>query len=165
MRNLPIPLAYASTSGCMAIARGRWCAKRAPWRLALPHAPSAVDAEAAVSPPGPAGAATFCAFRHFTRLTGRGNAPGAPASLGTPVLGGGRRRHTNHIHAGRPGLRLHGCTVAGRAQRAYHISDGHMQMGAYFDLAADLYGCHALHAFRAAPFGKNSSLMLLSFMS
>jgi nucleoside-diphosphate-sugar epimerase len=92
-----------------------------------------------------------------------GGTPQARLLKGTPVLEAGDDVYTNHIHADDLARACVAALWRGRAQRAYHISDGqHMQMGAYFDLAADLYGLPRPPRSAAK---EQLSLMLLSFMS
>lgn len=95
-----------------------------------------------------------------------GGTPQARLLKGTPVLEAGDDVYTNHIHADDLARACVAALWRGRAQRAYHISDGqHMQMGAYFDLAADLYGLPRPPRIPRSAAKEQLSLMLLSFMS
>ena len=95
-----------------------------------------------------------------------GGTPRARLLKGTPVLEASDDVFTNHIHADDLAKACMAALWRGRAQRAYHISDGqHMQMGAYFDLAADLYGLPRPPRIPRSAAKEQLSLMLLSFMS
>jgi nucleoside-diphosphate-sugar epimerase len=136
-----------------------------------------VDAEAAVRHLGRAGVrASILRIPGIYAPDREGGTPQARLLKGTPVLEAGdvqaaidgqeRRVYTNHIHADDLARACVAALWRGRAQRAYHISDGqHMQMGAYFDLAADLYGLPRPPRIPRSAAKEQLSLMLLSFMS
>ena len=128
--------------GCMAIARGAG-AKRAP--CALPHAPSAVWMLEPLFATwaGLAGRPkTFCAFRAFTRLTGRAERPRRVCSKGTPVLEAWRRRHhqphpcTDDLARACVAASVAGACAAGVPHQRWAYADG-----AYFDS-----GCRSVWA-------------------
>jgi hypothetical protein len=126
-----------------------------------------VDAEAAVRHLGRAGVrASILRIPGIYAPDREGGTPQARLLKGTPVLEAGDDVYTNHIHADDLARACVAALWRGRAQRAYHISDGqHMQMGAYFDLAADLYGLPRPPRIPRSAAKEQLSLMLLSFMS
>lgn len=167
MRNLPISLAYASTSGVYGDCAGALVRETRPVAPATPRAQRRVDAEAAVRHLGRAGVrASILRIPGIYAPDREGGTPQARLLKGTPVLEAGDDVYTNHIHADDLARACVAALWQGRAQRAYHISDGqHMQMGAYFDLAADLYGLPRPPRIPRSAAKEQLSLMLLSFMS
>lgn len=167
MRNLPISLAYASTSGVYGDCAGALVRETRPVAPATPRAQRRVDAEAAVRHLGRAGVrASILRIPGIYAPDREGGTPQARLLKGTPVLEAGDDVYTNHIHADDLARACVAALWRGRAQRAYHISDGqHMQMGAYFDLAADLYGLPRPPRIPRSAAKEQLSLMLLSFMS
>ena len=167
LRSLPVSLVYASTSGVYGDCAGALVAETRPVAPGTPRAQRRVNAERAVRHLGRAGVRTS-----ILRIPGiyapdrEGGTPQARLLKGTPVLEAGDDVYTNHIHADDLARACVAALWRGRAQRAYHISDGqHMQMGAYFDLAADLYGLPRPPRIPRSAAKEQLSLMLLSFMS
>jgi nucleoside-diphosphate-sugar epimerase len=85
---------------------------------------------------------------------------------GTPVLQASDDVYTNHIHADDLARACAAALWRGRPQRVYNVCDGHhLQMGAYFDLAADLYGLPRPPRIARSTATEQLPLVLLSFMS
>ncbi len=85
---------------------------------------------------------------------------------GTPVLAAPDDVHTNHIHADDLARACIAALHRGAPQRIVHASDDtELTMGAYFDLAADLFGLPRPPRVARAEAARLLSPMQLSFMS
>jgi nucleoside-diphosphate-sugar epimerase len=167
LRRLPTSLVYASTSGVYGDCGGALVCEERPVAPATPRAQRRVDAEAAVRHLGRAGVrASILRIPGIYAPDREGGTPRARLLRGTPVLEAGDDVFTNHIHADDLARACMAALWRGCAQRVYNVSDGqHMQMGAYFDLAADLYGLPRPPRIPRSAAKEQLSIMLLSFMS
>jgi nucleoside-diphosphate-sugar epimerase len=166
-RTPPLSLVYGSTSGVYGDCGGARVDETRAVQPRTPRAQRRADAEAAV--------------RHFGRAA-RVRAsvlriPGiyAPDRVGgtprerllkrTPVLVDSDDVYTNHIHADDLARVAVAALWRGRPQRIYNVNDdSELKMGAYFDLAADLYGLARSPRVTRTAAQDELSLMLLSFM-
>lgn len=161
-------LVYASTSGVYGDCQGaRFDETRTP-RPENDRAWRRLDAEAQL--------------RHFGRRSGvrvtvlripgiyaadrAGGHPQERLLRGTPVLRAEDDVYTNHIHADDLARTCVAALWRGRPQRVVHASDdSRLQMGEYFDLAADLCGLPRPTRVSRAEAAQRLSPMLMSFMS
>lgn len=167
-RTLPSSLVYGSTTAVYGDCKG----ERVPeTRIVHPRTPRAqrrADAERIV--------------RHFARSAGvrstvlripgiyaRDRVGGTPRERllrRTPVLKDAEDVYTNHIHASDLARAVIAALWRGKAMRAYNVCDDSvLKMGAYFDLAADLYGLPRPPRVSRSEAGDVLPLMLLSFMN
>lgn len=142
-RAVPRAVVYGSTSGVYGDCGGAWVNETRAVMPATARAQRRVDAELAI--------------RHFGRASGvrtsilripgiyaadrEGGTPRERLRKGLPALQSEEDVYTNHIHA--DDLARACCVALWRAapQRVYNVcDDSDMQMGDYFDLAADLFG-------------------------
>lgn len=167
MRSLPVSLVYASTSGVYGDCAGELVREERPLAPGTPRAQRRVDAEASIRHLGRAGVrASILRIPGIYAPDREGGTPQARLLKRTPVLEAGDDVYTNHIHADDLARACVAAVWRGKAQRAYHVSDGqHMRMGDYFDLAADLYGLPRPPRIPRSAAKEQLSLMLLSFMS
>ena len=166
-RTAPASLVYGSTSGVYGDCQGERVNETRAVHPGTPRAQRRVDAERAV--------------RHFGRSAHvRANVlriPGiyAPDREGgtprerllkrTPVLQDADDVYTNHIHADDLARAAVAAMWRGRPQRIYNVSDdSELKMGAYFDIAADLYGLPRPPRVARSTAQAELPLMLLSFM-
>ena len=85
---------------------------------------------------------------------------------GTPVLAAADDVFTNHIHADDLARACVAALLRAAPQRVYHASDdSELQMGAYFDLVADLFGMPRPPRITRAEAATQLGAMQLSFMS
>jgi nucleoside-diphosphate-sugar epimerase len=161
-------LVYASTTGVYGDCAGERFDETRPVRPQTDRARRRVDAEAQV--------------RHYGRRTGArvsvlripgiyasdrpGGHPRERLARGTAVLAAADDVYTNHIHADDLARACVAALHRGRPQRVLHVSDdSELQMGDYFDLAADLAGLARPSRITRAEARSTLSPMLLSFMS
>ena len=166
-RTAPASLVYGSTSGVYGDCQGERVNETRAVHPGTPRAQRRVDAERAV--------------RHFGRSAHvRANVlriPGiyAPDREGgtprerllkrTPVLQDADDVYTNHIHADDLARAAVAAMWHGRPQRVYNVSDdSELKMGAYFDIAADLYGLPRPPRVARSTAQSELPLMVLSFM-
>jgi len=142
-RAVPRAVVYGSTSGVYGDCGGAWVNETRAVMPVTARAQRRVDAELAI--------------RHFGRASGvrtsilripgiyaadrEGGTPRERLRKGLPALQSEEDVYTNHIHA--DDLARACCVALWRAapQRVYNVcDDSDMQMGDYFDLAADLFG-------------------------
>ena len=138
----PRQLVYGSTTGVYGDCAGAWVSEERAVAPRTPRAQRRVHAERSLRAWGRGG--TRVAILRIPGIYApnrEGGTPEARLRRGTPVLRPEDDVFTNHIHAddlARACVRALWC---GAAQRVYHVSDASaLRMGAYFDLAADLYG-------------------------
>jgi nucleoside-diphosphate-sugar epimerase len=85
---------------------------------------------------------------------------------GTPVIDDAADVYTNHIHADDLARACVAALHRGLPQRVVHASDDtELKMGAYFDLAADLFGLPRPPRIARADAGQHLSTMQLSFIA
>lgn len=167
-RSAPATLVYGSTTGVYGDCHGRWVDETALARPQTPRAWRRVDAEAAVHGLGRRTGTRTIVLR-IPGIYAADRAGGTPQERlrrGTPVLCAEDDVYTNHIHADDLGR---ACALAlwrARPQRNVNVvDDTELQMGDYFDLAADLYGLPRPPRIARDAARDQLPLMLLSFMS
>ncbi|MDR7376149.1 nucleoside-diphosphate-sugar epimerase [Rhodoferax ferrireducens] len=169
LRGTPRALVYGSTSGVYGDCQGAVVDETQALAATTPRAQRRVDAEAAVRLLGRRQSRVRSSILRIPGIYApdrEGGTPEARLRKGTPVLERGDDVYTNHIHADDL---ARACVLAlwrGQPQRIYNVNDDSaLQMGDYFDFAADLYGLpRPPRVPRSAAQGQ-LSLMLLSFMS
>ncbi len=164
---LPRALAYVSTSGVYGDCAGQWVDESRPVRPATARAQRRVAAERQLRRLGRAGVRVSLLRAPGIYAADRpGGTPRERLLRGTPVLRADDDVFTNHIHADDLARACVAALWRGRPQRIYHASDdSNMQMGAYFDLAADLYGLPRPARIAREQAGQFMSPLQLSFMS
>lgn len=167
LRNLPVSLVYASTSGVYGDCQGALVPETRTVAPATPRAQRRVNAERAVRHLGRAGVRSS-----VLRIPGiyapdrEGGTPEARLRRGTPVLAPEDDVFTNHIHADDLARACMAALWRGRPQRIYNVSDAtQLKMGDYFDMAADLYGLPRPPRVPRAAAQQQLPVTLLSFMS
>ncbi|MEY8879069.1 MAG: SDR family oxidoreductase [Leptothrix sp. (in: b-proteobacteria)] len=161
-------LVYASTSGVYGDAAGARFDETRPVRPATDRARRRVDAEESLRR-WAVGAGTSAQILRIPGIYAGNRAGGHPRERllrGTPALTEADDVYTNHIHADDLARICLAALWRGAPQRVYHASDdSELQMGAYFDLAADLCGLPRPPRISRAEAGERLSPMLMSFMS
>ena len=164
----PQALVYASTSGVYGDCQGRRIDETQPCHPSTARAQRRVDAEGQL--------------RHWGRMTAlrvsllrvpgiyapdrEGGTPRERLLRGTPALCEADDVYTNHIHADDLACACIAAWWRGRAQRAVNVCDDtELKMGAYFDLAAQLYGLPPPKRITRQQAEAQLSPTLLSFMS
>ena len=168
LRGLPQSVVYGSTSGVYGDCQGAVVSEE---RLVNPETPRAqrrVHAEGQLRFFGrSAGVAV-----HILRIPGiyapdrEGGTPLGRLLKGTPVLRAEDDVYTNHIHADDLARACLAALWRGKPQRVTHASDDtDLKMGAYFDLAADLYQLPRPPRLTREEAAVQLPAMQLSFMS
>lgn len=161
---------YGSTTGVYGDAQGALFDETRAVAPATDRGRRRVDAEARVRWWGRRQALQAGTRASILRIPGiyaPGRAGGARERLlkGTPVLAPADDVYTGHIHADDL---ARACVLAlwrGRPQRVVHAGDdSRLKMGAYYDLAAELYGLPRPPRVSRAAAGDALSPMMLSFM-
>ena len=175
LRTPPISLVYGSTSGVYGDCGGEWVPESRPLRPHTPRAQRRADAEHLIRLWGRSAAgAGQTGYRRTSilRIPGIyapdrvGGTPKARLLKQSPVLEAPDDVYTNHIHADDLARACVAALWRGRPQRVYNINDdSEMKMGAYFDLAADIYGLPRPPRVSRASAAHELSVMVLSFMS
>lgn len=142
-RTLPQALVYGSTSGVYGDCGGRLVAETSALQPTTARAQRRVAAEQRVRGFGRRAAVRATVLR-IPGIYAPNRANGTPRGrllAATPVLQAEEDVYTNHIHADDL---ARACVLAlwrGRPQRVLNANDdSRLKMGAYYDLAADLYG-------------------------
>ena len=171
VRQLPLSMVYASTSGVYGDCQGASVDER---RLPRPQTPRALrraDAEAQMrllgrACPGAQGVkVSLLRVPGIYALDREGGTPRERLQKRTPVLRPADDVFTNHIHADDLARACDLALWKGRAQRVYNVNDDSaMLMGDYFDLAADLMGLQRPPRIARDTAQSALPLMLLSFM-
>jgi len=159
---------YGSTSGVYGDHQGRWVSESSPVQPHTPRAWRRVDAERWVHAYGRASGARTTALRipGIYAPDREGGTPRARLLRGTPVLSAEDDVYTNHIHADDLGRACALAVWRARPQRNVNVvDDTELQMGEYFDLAADLYGLPRPPRMARDVARERLPLVLLSFMS
>ena len=166
LRSLPVSLAYASTSGVYGDCGGALVPETRALAPATPRAQRRVNAERAVRHLGRAVVrASVLRIPGIYAPDREGGTPEARLRKGTPVLLPEDDVFTNHIHADDLARACMAALWRGRPQRGYNVSDAApMEMGDYFDLAADLYGLPRPPRVSRSVAQAQLPLMQLSFM-
>jgi nucleoside-diphosphate-sugar epimerase len=161
-------LVYASTSGVYGDCAGERFDETRAVNAGTERAARRVDAEAWVRWYGRCSGATVSVLRVPGIYAGdrAGGHPRDRLLRGTPVLAAADDVYTNHIHADDLARACVAALFRGRPQRVVHASDDtELQMGAYFDLAADLCGLARPPRVTRAEANTQLGAMQLSFMS
>jgi nucleoside-diphosphate-sugar epimerase len=161
-------LVYASTTGVYGDCDGARFDETRPVRPQTDRARRRVDAEAQVRHFGRRTGARVCVLRipGIYASDRPGGHPRERLARGTAVLAAADDVYTNHIHADDLARACVAALHRGRPQRVLHVSDDtELQMGDYFDLAADLAGLPRPARITRAEARSTLSPMLLSFMS
>lgn len=159
-------LVYGSTTGVYGDCAGALVRETRPIRPQTRRAQARAAAEGWVRGFGRAVGARVSILR-IPGIYAPGRAGGARERLlkGTPVLAPADDVYTGHIHADDL---ARACVLAlwrGRPQRVVHAGDdSRLKMGAYYDLAAELYGLPRPPRVSRAAAGDALSPMMLSFM-
>ncbi len=142
-RTPPRAVVYGSTSGVYGHCEGDWVDET---RLVHPQTARAhrrVHAEATMRWLGRASGSSV----HILRIPGiyapdrKGGTPRERLQRGAPVLVDSEDVFTNHIHADDLARACVAALWRGKPQRITNVNDdSQLKMGAYFDMAADLYG-------------------------
>ena len=163
----PASLVYGSTSGVYGDCGGALVDETRAPRPATARGRRRVAAEQAVRRFGRGGATVS-----ILRIPGiyapdrEGGTPRARLQRGTPVLRAEDDVYTSHIHADDLARACLAALWRGGAQRIYHAADdSRLRMGAYFDLAAGLYGLPRPPRVDRATAQAQLSPMQMSFMS
>ena len=166
-RSPPRAVVYASTSGVYGDCGGEKVSEARPARPRTPRAQRRADAERAMRHFG-RGAHVRASILRIPGIYAADRQGGTPRERllkGTPVLEAGDDVYTNHIHADDLARALIAALWRGKPQRTYNVNDDSvLKMGAYFDLAADLYGLPRPPRVPRSTAQDQLPLMLLSFM-
>ena len=160
-------IVYGSTSGVYGDCAGAQINESRELSPTTPRAQRRVDAEAQLRRFG----LRFGVCVSILRIPGiyapdRAGGPRERLLRGTPVLADADDVYTNHIHADDLARACVAALLHGAPQRVYHASDNtDLKMGAYFDLAADLYGLARPPRVTRAQAAAQLSPLQLSFMS
>ncbi len=160
-------IVYGSTSGVYGDCAGALFNETREPNPATPRAQRRVDAEAQMRRFG----LRFKVCVSVLRIPGiyapdRSGGPRERLQRGTSVLTDADDVYTNHIHADDLARACVAALLHGAPQRVYHACDNtDLKMGAYFDLAADLYGLARPPRVTRAQAALQLSPMQLSFMS
>lgn len=175
LRTPPVSLVYGSTSGVYGDCSGDWAPESRPLRPLTPRAQRRADAEHMVRLWGRSAAGSGqTGYRRTSilRIPGIyapdrvGGTPRARLLKRSPVLEAADDVYTNHIHADDLARACVAILWRGRAQRLYNVNDdSQLKMGAYFDLAADMYGLPRPPRVSRENAVHELSVMVLSFMS
>ena len=165
-RSLPRGLVYASTSGVYGDCGGAWVDESRPTAARTARALRRVNAERTLRWAGRQGLrASILRIPGIYAPDREGGTPRARLLRGTPVLRAQDDVYTNHIHADDLARACVAALWRGRAQRTYNVADASaMQMGDYFDLAADLYGLPRPRRIARRQAESELPATLLSFM-
>ena len=161
-------LVYASTSGVYGDCAGAFFDETRSVNPGTERARRRVDAEAQLRWFGRRTGACVTLLRIPGIYAGDrpGGHPRERLARGTAVLAAHDDVYTNHIHADDLARACVAALYRGRPQRVLHASDDtEMQMGAYFDLAAELCGLPRPPRITREEARAQLSPMLLSFMS
>ena len=172
LRSAPASFVYGSTSGVYGDCQGALVAETRAVSPRTPRASKRVSAEQAVRF---LGRSTMQAGRVRTsilRIPGiyaadrEGGTPRARLLKCTPVLVDQDDVYTNHIHADDLARACAAALWRGKPQRVYNVNDDtRLKMGAYFDLAATLYGLPKPPRVPRDTAQDQLPLLLLSFMN
>ncbi len=160
-------LVYASTTGVYGDAGGAQFDETRPVAPATDRARRRVDAEARLRAFGLQTGAAVTLLRIPGIYAGDrpGGHPRERLARGTPVLRAEDDVYTNHIHADDLARACVAALWRGGRQRAVNVCDDtDLQMGAYFDLAADLCGLPRPPRLSRADAALQLSPMQMSFM-
>ena len=167
LRTHPTTLVYGSTSGVYGDCGGEMVTETRAVNPQTERGIRRIDAEARVRHWGRAMGAAACVLR-IPGIYAPDRQDGTPRGRlvkGLPVLQEDQDVYTNHIHADDL---ARACCVAlwrGSVQRIYNVCDDtKLKMGAYFDLAADLYGLSHPPRVSREEASQALSPMQLSFM-
>ena len=171
-RSAPASFVYGSTSGVYGDCQGALVAETRAASPRTPRASKRVSAEQAVRFLGRSAMQSGFVRTSILRIPGiyapdrDGGTPRARLLKRTPVLVDRDDVYTNYIHADDL---ARACLLAlwrGKPQRVYNVNDDtRLKMGAYFDLAAQLYGLPKPPRVPRDTAQDQLPLMLLSFMS
>lgn len=160
---------YGSTSGVYGDRQGQWTPETTPLQPLTARARRRVDAEQVLL--HWARQALQVPAMQILRIPGiyapdrEGGTPRSRLERGTPVLCADEDVYTNHIHADDL---ARACRIAlwrGRSLRTYNANDDSVStMGAYFDMAADLYGLPRPPRITLEQAREQLSAVSLSFM-
>lgn len=166
-RTPPSHLVYGSTSGVYGDCRGAWVAESRSMNPTTDRALRRVDAETQLRRWARRVQAVACVLRipGIYAPDREGGTPRARLAKGLPVLHSHEDVYTNHIHADDLARACIAALWRGQPQRAYNICDDtDLPMGAYFDLAADLYGLPRPPRVSRTEAAKQLSPMQMSFL-
>lgn len=166
-RTVPATLVYGSTSGVYGDCHGERVPESRRVNPGTPRAQRRVDAEAAVRHFGRAAHVRASVLRipGIYAPDREGGTPRERLLKGTPVLEDADDVYTNHIHADDLARAVVAAIWRGAPQRVYNVSDdSELKMGAYFDLAADLYRLPRPPRIARDIAKDDLPLVLLSFM-
>ena len=167
-RTPPLALVYGSTSGVYGDCQGQWIAETHRLQPATARARRRVAAEAEVRFLGRS-AGLRASILRIPGIYAPDRAGGTPRERllrGTPVLLPEDDVYTNHIHADDLARACLAALWRGQPQRVYHANDDtELTMGAYFDLAAGLYGLPRPPRLSRAEALQQLPATQLSFMS
>lgn len=142
-RTRPLALVYGSTSGVYGNCNGEWVDETRPVNPQTARAHRRVHAEATLRWFGQASGSSV----HILRIPGiyapdrDGGTPRERLQRGAPVLVDSEDVFTNHIHADDLARACVAALWRAKPQRITNVNDdSQLKMGAYFDMAADLYG-------------------------
>ena len=161
-------LVYASTSGVYGDCAGARFDETRALAPTTDRARRRVDAEAQVRAFGRRHGVCVSVLRipGIYAADREGGHPRERLARGTPVLRDEDDVYTNHIHADDLARACVAALVRGAPQRVYHASDdSELKMGAYFDLAADLYGLPRPNRISRDQAAQQLGPMMMSFMS
>jgi nucleoside-diphosphate-sugar epimerase len=167
LRSAPWALVYASTSGVYGDCGGERVSEARTVRPHTPRAQRRVDAERQVRFFGRGNGvrANILRIPGIYAADRAGGTPRERLKKGTPVLRPEDDVYTNHVHADDLARMLVAALWRGTPQRIYNASDDSaLQMGEYFDLAADLFGLPRPPRVPRSTAQEQLPLMLLSFM-
>jgi nucleoside-diphosphate-sugar epimerase len=174
LRALPVSLVYGSTSGVYGDCAGDWAPESRPSQPRTPRAQRRADAEHLVRLWGRSmtgaghtgnGRASILRIPGIYAPDRVGGTPRARLLKRSPVLEEADDVYTNHIHADDLARACVAALWRGRPQRIYNVSDdSQLKMGAYFDLAADIYGLPRPPRVSRESAAHELSVMVLSFM-
>lgn len=169
LRTAPQAVVYGSTSGVYGDCKGALVNETRTLAATTPRAQRRVDAEMRVRllgrMPGRV-RVSILRIPGIYALDREGGTPEARLRKGTPVLEPADDVYTNHIHADDLARACVAALWRGKPQRIYNVNDDSaMQMGDYFDFAADLYGLPRPPRVPRSTAQGQLPLVLLSFMS
>ncbi len=167
LRSRAVALVYGSTSGVYGDCAGAMVSETRALNAQTERGIRRVDAEARVRHWGRATGATACVLRipGIYAPDREDGTPRARLMKGLPVLQDDQDVYTNHIHADDLARACCRAIWRGAPQRIYNVCDDTtLKMGAYFDLAADLYGLDRPPRISREDASFGLSPMQLSFM-
>jgi nucleoside-diphosphate-sugar epimerase len=169
LRTAPQAVVYGSTSGVYGDCKGALVNETRTLAATTPRAQRRVDAEMRVRllgrMPGRV-RVSILRIPGIYALDREGGTPEARLRKGTPVLEPADDVYTNHIHADDLARACVAALWRGKPQRIYNVNDDSaMQMGDYFDFAADMYGLPRPPRVPRSTAQGQLPLVLLSFMS